>query len=153
MSELPRASATRPGTTSVSSAGDQRPSSLDAVGPLIHGSATPISLPVTVKMRPVTPADRGEPSHTTSYYQVQGRYRVQKEFAFGFQAFGDLGRWDNWASTRQQGHRIGPAIFGKLALDSHQAIKYNAAYLMGRNRIDDVAVRGNTFRVQVEYEF
>ncbi len=94
-----------------------------------------------------------EPSHATAYYQVQGRYRVQKEFAYGFQAFGDLGRWDNWASTRQQGHRIGPAVFGKFALDSHQAIKYNAAYLMGRNRIDDTAVRGNTFRVQAEYEF
>ncbi len=94
-----------------------------------------------------------EPSHTTSYYQVQGRYRLQKEFAVGFQAFGDLGRWNDWASTRQQGHRIGPAIFGKIALDSHQAIKYNAAYLVGRNRIDDGAYRGNTFRMQAEYEF
>ncbi len=94
-----------------------------------------------------------EPSHATAYYQMQGRYRLKKEFAVGFQAFGDLGRWDNWAKTRQQGHRIGPAVFGKIALDSHQAIKYNAAYLVGRNRIDDGAYRGNTFRLQAEYEF
>ncbi len=67
-------------------------------------------------------------------------------------SFGDLGRWDHWVKTKEQGHRIGPAIFGTIALDSHQALKYNAAYLMGRTRIDDAAYRGNTFRMQLEYE-
>ena len=94
-----------------------------------------------------------EPSHATAYYQVQGKYRYLKEFQFGFQGFGDLGRWDDWSVRRNQGHRFGPAVFGKLALENKQAIKYNAAYLMGKNAIDGQGVRGNTFRMQLEYEF
>ena len=94
-----------------------------------------------------------EPSHATAYYQLQGKYRYRKEFEFGFQGFGDLGRWDDWSATRNQGHRFGPAVFGKLGLDNKQAVKYNAAYLMGKNAIDGQGVRGNTFRMQLEYEF
>ena len=94
-----------------------------------------------------------DPSVTTAYYQFQGRYRYTKEFSPGFQAFGDLGTWDSWAPIRQQGHRIGPAIFGKLPLDGNKAFKYNAAYLIGKTRISDDAYVGNTFRVQLEYEF
>lgn len=91
--------------------------------------------------------------HATAYYQLQGKYRYRKEFEFGFQGFGDLGRWDDWSPTRNQGHRLGPAVFGKLGLSNHQAVKYNAAYLMGSNSIDGRGVRGNTFRMQLEYEF
>ena len=61
--------------------------------------------------------------------------------------------WDSWAPVREQGHRIGPAIFGKLPLDGHTALKYNAAYLIGKTRIDSDSYVGNTFRMQVEYEF
>ncbi|MFM7800624.1 MAG: hypothetical protein ACKO69_00510, partial [Limnohabitans sp.] len=69
------------------------------------------------------------------------------------QAFGDLGTWDNWASSQAQGRRIGPAAFGKIGIGNKQAIKYNAAYLIGKTRIDDQAFRGKTLRMQLEYEF
>lgn len=94
-----------------------------------------------------------ETSHATAYYQVLGKYRYRREFEFGFQGFGDLGRWNDWSAARNQGHRFGPAVFGKLSLADHKAMKYNAAYLMGKNAIDGQGVRGNTFRMQLEYEF
>lgn len=93
------------------------------------------------------------PSAASAYYRVQGRYRLSKEFSYGFQGFGDLGTWDSWASSHQQGHRFGPAVFGKIGLDGKQAIKYNAAYLIGKTRIDGDSYSGNTFRLQMEYEF
>ncbi len=94
-----------------------------------------------------------EPSRATAYYQIQGRYRYRREFEFGFQGFGDLGYWDSWYATRDQGHRFGPAIFGKFHLGGRQAFKYNAAYLIGKNSINGEGVRGNTLRMQLEYEF
>ena len=68
-------------------------------------------------------------------------------------ALGDLGYWDSWYATRDQGHRFGPAIFGKFHLGGRQAFKYNAAYLIGKNSINGEGVRGNTLRMQLEYEF
>jgi len=94
-----------------------------------------------------------EPSHTTAYYQIQGKYRLRQDFEFGVQGFGDLGKWDNWSSSQNQGHRFGPAIFGKIPLDNSQAFKYNAAYLIGKNAVNGQGIRGNTFRLQIEYEF
>lgn len=47
--------------------------------------------------------------------------------------------------ARDQGHRIGPAVFGKFGIGGKQAIKYNAAYLIGKTRIDEDSYRGNTF--------
>ncbi len=90
---------------------------------------------------------------TQAYYQVQGRYRMSREFAVGFQGFGDLGKLDDMAPSAQQGHRYGPAVFGKIPLDGKQYIKYNAAYLIGKTRIDSDSYVGNTFRMQLEYEF
>jgi hypothetical protein len=94
-----------------------------------------------------------EPSRATAYYQVQGKYRYRRELEFGFQGFGDLGYWDSWYATRDQGHRFGPAVFGKLPLGGRQAFKYNAAYLVGKNSINGEGIRGDTFRMQLEYEF
>lgn len=88
-----------------------------------------------------------------AFYRLQGRYLYRKEFSFGAQVFGDLGTWNQWASSRGQGRRAGPAVFGKIGLGGKQAIKYNAAYLMGKTRIDDDAFRGKTLRMQLEYEF
>lgn len=94
-----------------------------------------------------------ESSKASAYYQLQGRYLLSKKFSPGFQAFGDLGTWNDWGPVREQGHRIGPAIFGKLPLDDKQYIKYNAAFLFGKTRIDDSSYVGNTFRLQIEYPF
>ena len=82
-------------------------------------------------------------------YQWQVKYRWHPLLEFGGQGFGELGQWNHWAPANEQAHRLGPAIFGKLALDGRQAIKYNAGLLL------DIGgeKRGNTFRAQVEYEF
>jgi opacity protein-like surface antigen len=82
-------------------------------------------------------------------YQLQAKYRLKQEFEFGLQAFGELGEFDNWNARNDQSHRAGPAIFGKLPLGNRTAIKYNAAYLIGKTE----AINGKTFRMQVEYEF
>ena len=65
------------------------------------------------------------------------------------QGFGETGEWDNWASSDEQEHKLGPAIFGKVPVGSHAAVKYNAAWLVGMTD----ATPDNTFRMQVEYEF
>lgn len=82
-------------------------------------------------------------------YQLQAKYRWQPQFEFGVQAFGEMGKWNNWAPRSEQSHRFGPAIFGKLAVGDHEAIKYNAALLFDTHS----ATHSNTFRTQVEYEF
>lgn len=90
-----------------------------------------------------------EPSPTKFLYQWQAKYRLSSEFEYGLQGMGDLGAWDNWATRDEQVHLIGPAVFGKLSLGQHQAIKYNAAVLFGNTK----ASADNTLRVQVEYEY
>ena len=89
------------------------------------------------------------PSDMEMGYQLQAKYRWKPELELGVQALGEMGKWDDWAPRSEQSHRFGPAIFGKLALGTKQAIKYNAALLFDTNR----TTRINTFRAQVEYEF
>jgi hypothetical protein len=82
-------------------------------------------------------------------YQLQLKYRAAPAFEYGVQAFGEMGKWNNWDARDLQNHRIGPAIFGKIKLGGREAIKYNAAYLFGAS----AAAPDRTFRLQVEYEF
>jgi hypothetical protein len=82
-------------------------------------------------------------------YQVQVKYRYRPEFEFGLQGFGNMGAWDHWSPNDLQSHRFGPAVFGKLQLAGRQAIRYNAAYLVGATR--GAPDRG--LRMQLEYEF
>ncbi len=93
--------------------------------------------------------ENGVPFSTNLAYQWQVKYRWQAAFEFGMQGLGELGKWDNWYKQAGQNHRIGPAIFGKFAVGHRQAIKYNAAWLIGAS----AAAPGHTFRMQVEYEF
>lgn len=90
-----------------------------------------------------------EPNETVFQYQWQAKYRWHKEFEFGLQGFGETGKWNNWAPHNDQEHKLGPAIFGKVPLGGHEAIRYNAAWLIGMTD----ATPDNTFRMQVEYEF
>ena len=90
-----------------------------------------------------------ELSETQFLYQWQAKYRWLPKFEFGLQGFGEMGRWDQWATERERTHRAGPAVFGKLPLGNHQAIRYNAAWLLGAS----TAAADHTFRMQVEYEF
>ena len=71
------------------------------------------------------------------------------EFEYGLQGFGEMGKWDQWSSQDERVHKVGPAVFGKLPLGGRQAIRYNAAWLVGASN----AAPDNTFRMQVEYEF
>jgi hypothetical protein len=89
------------------------------------------------------------PSQTDFFYQWQVKYRYSAPFEFGLQGFGEVGKWNAWASPDQRQHSVGPAIFGKLPLDHGQAIKYNAAYLSRAS----TAAPDHTIRMQLELEF
>lgn len=90
-----------------------------------------------------------EPSNMQFLYQWQAKYRWKPEFEFGLQGFGEMGDYDHWLPSDEQTHKLGPAVFGKLPLGGRQAIKYNAAWLLGASK----AAPDNTLRLQVEYEF
>jgi hypothetical protein len=60
-----------------------------------------------------------------------------------------MGKWNDWAPADEQSHKAGPAIFGKVHLPEHAAIKYNAAWLFGLSN----GAPDNTFRLQAELEF
>ena len=95
-------------------------------------------------------ADESGVPYTTNFsYQWQAKYRWQPVLEYGLQGFGEMGKWNDWNKQADQIHRVGPAIFGKLALDNRQAVKYNAAWLFGASN----AAPDHTFRMQVEYEF
>lgn len=86
---------------------------------------------------------------TQFLYQWQAKYRWLPQFEVGLQGFGEMGRWNHWARDDARSHRAGPAVFGKLPIGTHQAIKYNAAWLVGLSS----AAPDHTLRLQVEYEF
>ena len=86
---------------------------------------------------------------TQFQYQWQAKYRLLPQFEFGLQAFGELGKWNAWAPKDQRIHTVGPAVFGKLPLGNHQAIKYNLAWLLKNSS----AAQDRTLRMQIEYEF
>ena len=82
-------------------------------------------------------------------YQWQAKYRWKPVLEFGAQGFGETGKWDRWDSRSEQSHRLGPAVFGRVVLAPHQAIRYNVAWLKGTTPNSP----NHTFRAQVEYEF
>jgi len=90
--------------------------------------------------------ESGAPYTTNFNYQWQAKYRWQPALEFGLQGYGENGKWNHW---NQQNNRIGPAAFGKLPLGTPQAVKYNAAWLIGASK----AAPHHTFRIQMEYEF
>lgn len=93
--------------------------------------------------------ETGVPFATNLAYQWQAKYRLQSSLEYGLQGMGELGKWDNWYGQAEQNHRIGPAVFGKLALGNRQTIRYNAAWLFGASSV----APNHTFRSQIEYEF
>jgi hypothetical protein len=82
-------------------------------------------------------------------YQWQVKYRWQQALEFGVQGFGDMGHLSHLASTSEQNHRMGPALFGKYNLGGKQAIVWNAAVLFGLT----AASSDVNFRMQAELEF
>ena len=89
------------------------------------------------------------PSSMELGYQWQLKYRWKPALELGAQGFGKLGPVRNWLPGDQQEHKLGPAVFGKIRLDSRHAIHYNAAWLVGANS----NTARNTLRLQAEYEF
>ena len=89
------------------------------------------------------------PQRMETGYQWQAKYRWKQELEFGFQGFGDLGKWNHWDPADERSHRMGPAVFGKIALGGGKAVRYNAAWLAGAS----TAAPNHNFRMQVEYEF
>jgi hypothetical protein len=82
-------------------------------------------------------------------YQWQVKYRWQSKLQPGLQGFGELGKWDRWASHDQQSHRFGPALFGTFELGGKQVLRYDAAYIIGTSD----AQNSKTFRTRIQYEF
>lgn len=82
-------------------------------------------------------------------YQWQVKYRWLPAFEYGLQGFGEVGKWNDWAPAEERTHRLGPAVFGKIGLGGRQAIRYNAAWLVGAA----TGAPDHTFRLQAEYEF
>lgn len=122
------------------------------VGPLFQSEFGKVQLNGNLLfVRQFGPQDSNEPHNTDVNfgYQWQVKYRWQPAFEFGLQGMGDVGNWNDWDPGKEQNHRMGPAVFGKIPVTGKQAIRYNAALLFG---VSDVAP-DHTFRMQVEYEF
>lgn len=81
-------------------------------------------------------------------YAAQFKLRGNPLFESGLQAFGELGEWDDWATSNQQEHNLGPAFFGKIKGGDY-AVKYNAAWLLGMT----AATPDNTLRFELELEY
>ena len=116
-------------------------------GPLLQTEFDKLQLNANVLFKRNYRADESNIMQTK--YQVQAKYRLKKEFAFGMQGFGELGDYNHWLPASEQSHRFGPAIFGKFVIGSRQAIKYNTAYLVGKTLNTD----SKTLRLQLEYEY
>jgi hypothetical protein len=116
-------------------------------GPLFQTEYRKLQLNVNLLLE--TKFGNGNQTETAFQYQWQVKYRWRMQFEFGLQGFGETGEWDNWASSDEQEHKLGPTIFGKVPVGSHAAVKYNAAWLVGMTD----ATPDNTFRMQMEYEF
>jgi hypothetical protein len=92
-------------------------------------------------------ADFANPMQLGYQWQVAHHWNLPVDF--GLQGFGEVGQWNHWAPSNEQSHRLGPAIFGKVALGEHRQIKYNAALLF--DAFDQQ--HATTFRTQVIYGF
>lgn len=118
-------------------------------GPLLQTEFGRLQLNANLLFERVYRNSDGVAHSTEIGYQWQAKYRLQPEFEFGLQGYGEMGKWNDWDSRAEQNHRLGPAVFGKLPLGRHQAIRYNAAWLLGASS----AAPDHSFRLQVEFEF
>jgi hypothetical protein len=108
------------------------------VGPLLQREFGKVVLNANVLFEKHFKADAGVENEWETLYQWQARYRLSQPFEIGVQGFGE-----------EKEANAGPAIFGKLPLGGHQAVKYNVGWLKGLN--DNTA--NHTLRAQVELEF
>ena len=120
-----------------------------AFGPLFQFDTGPLRWNLNPVFEKVIRSREEGPHPLELGYQAQAAYRLPWRVDVGVQAFGDLGKWNDWEPRDEQQHRIGPALFGRVKLEGRQKLKYDAAFLFGQTR----ATPRHTFRMQVEYEF
>jgi hypothetical protein len=87
-----------------------------------------------------------EPGETELAYQWQIKQRWKSWLQPGVQGFGEVGKWNDWLPRSKQSHRAGPAVFGSRDVGPNQELKYEAAWLVGRN--SGRTARSFTMRVQ-----
>ena len=119
------------------------------MGPLLQWDTGPLRWNANVFVERAHASRTDEPHETELQYQAQVAYHLKNGMDVGAQAFGDLGKWNDWLPRDEQSHRIGPAVFGKVRLGGRQAIRWNAAWLFGATK----AAADNALRIQAEYEF
>jgi hypothetical protein len=91
----------------------------------------------------------GEREHTQLTYQWQVKQRWKSWLEPGVQGFGEVGKWDDWEPVKRQSHRFGPALFGSRDVGAGQTLKYEAAWLVGKNS----ARTAKSFTMRVQYIF
>jgi hypothetical protein len=91
----------------------------------------------------------GKVSPMLMTYQWQIRQHWKPLLNYGVQGFGELGKWDNWDETDRQSHRIGPALFGSWFITKTRELRYEAAYLIGKNS----GHNAKSFTMRVQYAF
>lgn len=91
----------------------------------------------------------GQPEQTELVYQWQVKQRWKSWLQPGIQGFGEVGKWNDWRPEKQRSHRIGPALFGSRDVGAGQELKYEAAWLVGRNS----ARTAKSFTMRVQYVF
>jgi hypothetical protein len=119
------------------------------IGPLMQTEFGKLQLNGNLLFERKFAGNKDDNFDTEMGYQWQAKYRLKPSVELGLQAFGELGKWNDWAPHDEQNHRLGPAIFGQFTVGQHQKIKYNTAWLLG---LSDGAPN-HTVRMQLEYEF
>lgn len=80
--------------------------------------------------------DRGvggaEPRTAELKYQWQAKYRTRDGLNFGLQGFGELGPWRDWLPSKEQSHRVGPAIEATLPAGGAATLLLQGAFLSGK---------------------
>ncbi|GAB2864374.1 hypothetical protein GCM10027277_36400 [Pseudoduganella ginsengisoli] len=88
-------------------------------------------------------------AQTQLVYQWQIKQRWKSWLEPGVQGFGEVGKWNHWLPRNKQSHRAGPAVFGEVDVGAGQEIKYDAAWLIGKN----AARSAQSFTMRVQYLF
>lgn len=88
-------------------------------------------------------------AETQLAYQWQVKQRWKSWLQPGVQGFGEVGKWNDWLPRQRQSHRAGPAVFGSVDVGPGQEIKYEAAWLIGKNS----ARSAQSFTIRVQYLF
>jgi hypothetical protein len=89
------------------------------------------------------------PGQTELNYQWQIKQRWKSWLQPGVQGFGEVGKWNDWLPISKQSHRAGPAVFGSREVGPNQELKYEAAWLIGKNS----GRTAKSFTMRVQYIF